>query len=173
MDTDIVSMESDLRAILAVHAKEQRSQARQNHRDMMVLISSLGHGGAKYRREAIVRLRSVVSEVYSAPRVADVARRQPRLGAIPGLSLDLTGCDAQGNPWDFNIIGQRNKAEKLLDEQRPLLLIGTPMCTAFSNIQNLNTAKRDPEVIKKEYIKACVHLNWCCHLYEKQMARGA
>ena len=38
MDTDIVSMESDLRALLAVHAKEQRSQARQNHRDMMVHI---------------------------------------------------------------------------------------------------------------------------------------
>ncbi len=48
------------------------------------------------------------------------------------MSLDLTGCDEQGKPWDFNLKEQRDKAEKILDEQRPLLLIGTPMCTAFS-----------------------------------------
>ena len=102
-----------------------------------------------------------------------MARRQPRLGAIPGVSLDLTGTDEQGNPWDFNLRGQREKAENIIDEQQPLLLIGTPMCTAFSNIQYLNKAKRDPEVVRRELAKACVHLNWCCHLYTKQMDRGA
>ena len=121
----------------------------------------------------MTRLRAVVSEVYSAPRVADIARRQPRLGAIPGVSLDLTGKDEQGNPWDFNLKEQREKAERLIDEQRPLLLIGTPMCTAFSNIQNLNKARRDPEIVRRELIKACIHFNWCCHLYAKQMSRGA
>ena len=89
------------------------------------------------------------------------------------MSLDLTGNDEQGNPWDFNLKEQREKAEKILDEQKLLLLIGTPMCTAFSNIQNLNKAKRDPEVVRREFVKACIHLNWCCHLYEKQMSRGA
>ena len=89
------------------------------------------------------------------------------------MSLDFTGCDEMGNPWDFNLKEQRDKAEKILDGQRPLLLIGTPMCTAFSNIQNLNKARRDPEIVRREYVKACIHLNWCCHLYTKQMNRNA
>ena len=149
METDIVNMESDLRALLTVHAKEQREQAKQNHREMVALVSSLGHNGMRYRREATTRLRAVVSEIDSAPRVADMARRQPRLGAIPGVSLDLTGTDEQGNPWDFNLKEQWEKAERIIDEQQPLLLIGTPMCTAFSNIQNLSKAKRDPEVVRR------------------------
>ena len=44
------------------------------------------------------------------------------------------------------------------------------MCTAFSNIQNLNKAKRDPNVVAAEIEKARVHLKWCCHL---QVDRGA
>ena len=45
------------------------------------------------------------------------------------------------------------------------------MCTAFSNIQNLNKAKRDPNVVKAEIDKARLHLAWCCKLYQKQMDR--
>ena len=180
MDVDIVSheedqraMESDLRALLAVHSVEDREQARQNHHNMMTLVAPIGQNGKKYRREATKRLRAIVSEVYSAPRVAAMAERHPRIGIVPGLSLDPTGHDADGNPWDFNLAEQRSKAEALMDQQRPMLLIGSPMCTAFSNIQNLNKAKRDPAIVKDEYERACVHLRWCCHLYRKQIARGA
>ena len=56
-----------------------------------------------------------------------------------------------GNPWDVNLAEQRSKAEALMDQQHPMLLIGSPMCTAFSNIQNLNKAKRDPAIVKDEY----------------------
>ena len=47
------------------------------------------------------------------------------------------------------------------------------MCTAFSHIQNLNKARRDPEVVRLEIVKARVHLAWCCRLYKKQVDRGA
>ena len=66
----------------------------------------------------------------------------------------------------------RDAAERRLDQQKPMLLIGTPMCTAFSNIQNLNKAKRDPAVVAAEFEKARVHLRWCCKLYQKQIDRG-
>ena len=46
------------------------------------------------------------------------------------------------------------------------------MCTAFSNIPNLNKAKRDPEVVEAEINKAQVHFAWSCKLYQKQMDRG-
>ena len=165
--------EVDLRKLLAVYAREARAEAKRNHEDMIALVTSLGANGRAYRREATKRLRAIVSEIYSAPRVTAMAKRRSRLGVIPGIALDLTVHDEDGKPWDFNDPQQRRNAEQLLDEQRPLLLIGTPMCTAFSNIQNLNKASRDPEVVRAELEKARVHLQWCCRLYQKQLDRGA
>ena len=90
--------------------------------------------GVKYRREAVKHMRAIVSEVYSAPRVTEAARQHPRLGIIPGIAFDLTLNDDTGLPWDFSIPAQRQKAENSIDEQQPILLIGSPMCTPFSNI---------------------------------------
>ena len=142
--------EEDLRKLMAVYTREMREEARRNHEDMIALITSLGHQGAKYRREATKRIRAIMAEVYSAPRVTALARRRSRIGIIPGLALDLTVIGESGRPWDFNDPTQRSKAERLLDEQKPLLLIGSPMCTAFSNIQNLNKARRDPETMERD-----------------------
>ena len=83
-----------------------------------------------------------------------------------GMAVDLTTTNSKGKPWDFNHSTKYGEAEKLLDEQRPHLLIGSPMCIAFSNIRNLNKAKCDPKVVAAEIEKARVHLRWCCHLYQ-------
>ena len=91
-----------------------------------------------------------MSEVYSAPRVTGTAARLPRLGMMPGMALDLTTTNSTGEPWDFNDPARRDEAEKLLNEQRPQLLIGSPICTAFSNIQKFNEAKRDPTIVAAE-----------------------
>ena len=80
---------------------------------------------------------------------------------MPGVALDLTCNDDSGNAWDFSIPSQRKKAETLLAEQQPTLLIGSPMCTPFSNIQNINKARRDPAVIENEIARGRLHLAWC------------
>ena len=50
----------------------------------------------------------------------------------PGFALDLTVVDPEdGSPWDFCKKEKRDKARKMQREQRPILLIGSPMCTAF------------------------------------------
>ena len=152
---------------MAVFTREERSSAKIRYDDMMVLVSSLGQCERKFRREATRRLRAIVSEVYSAPRVTATATRNPRLGLMPGMALDLTTTNSKGEAWDFNDPANRDEAEKLLDEQRPHLLIGSLMCIAFSNIQNLNKAKHDPNVVAAEIEKARVHLSWCCHLYHR------
>ena len=46
----------------------------------------------------------------------------PEYGIAPGLALDLTTCDGKGAPWDFSIRAMREKAERLIDEQRPLFV---------------------------------------------------
>ena len=67
---------------------------------------------------------------------------------------------------------QREKAEALIDQQEPTLLIGSPMCTVFSAIQAINVARRDPAIVEREKVAGRVHLQWCCYLYRKQIARG-
>ena len=69
---------------------------------MVALVTSLGHSGRKYRREATSRLRALVSEVYSAPRVTEAARRHPRLGCIPGVAMDIRTVDDEGSQWNFD-----------------------------------------------------------------------
>ena len=109
--------------------QSQKQQGKETYDGIVSLVASFGHNGRRYRREATARMRAVVSEVYSAPRVTDAARRHPRLGCIPGLALDITAVDDAGNQWNFDLPEMRKKDERLLDEQKPTLLIGSPMCT--------------------------------------------
>ena len=109
---------------------------------------------------------------YSPPRISALAKELPNYGIAPGLALDLTVPDENGEPWDFSRPAMRAKAERLLEQQQPTLLVGTPMCTAFSTWQYINDKKRDPVVVESEKKAGRVHLAWMCKLYLKQMAAG-
>eukprot|EP00972_Heterocapsa_arctica_P073147 10803347-Heterocapsa_arctica.AAC.1 len=58
------------------------------------VLLSLGMGISEARR--------TVAEIYSPPRVTDMARARPSLGIQPGFALDLTVLDANGRAWDFD-----------------------------------------------------------------------
>ena len=70
-----------------------------------------------------------VSEVYSPPRVTMMAKE---FGLRPGDALDLT------TGWDFDLASDRGRAVELLQTNPPKLLIGSPICTMFSNLQRVN-----------------------------------
>ena len=55
-----------------------------------------------------------------------------KMGLVPGLAMDLTTHDEHGNPWDFNCPVMRAKAKKIIKSKAALLLIVSPMCSAFS-----------------------------------------
>jgi len=118
MEVDLLIRQDrrDLRAAVAVFERAERDAAKTRYSDMTALVTSLGQCGRKFRREATRQLRAIVSEVYSAPRVTATAARNPRLGVMPGLALDLTTTNSRGEPWDFNDPARRKEAEKLLDE---------------------------------------------------------
>ena len=105
------------------------------------LITSLGADPKKHGRRVARSLRAIVSEVYSPPRITKAAKLLPEYGVVPGLAFDLTVNDEDGRPWDFNIPAQRRRAREMLEQQRPLLLVGSPMCTAFSTWQAISTLK--------------------------------
>ena len=114
-----------------------------------------------------------LSEIYSPPRVTAAATKLlPELRCIPGFALDLTTVDDQGRRWNFDDKDTRERARALVRLQKPMLLVGSPMCTAFSSWQHINNKIRDPVVVAREMEQARVHIEFCCELYNEQTAGG-
>ena len=88
------------------------------------------------------QVQSHVTEAYSPVRVTGMA---DKMGLIPGLAMDLTTCDEHGNPWDFNVDAMRSKAKHIVKHKSALLLVVSPMCSAFSRLQAFNAKRLGPE----------------------------
>ena len=109
-----------------------------------------------------------ITEIYSPERVAIVANK---FGFISGSSMDLT------NGWNFVRDDHKTLAWKRLKEEAPYLLIGSPPCTYFSVLQELNKAVHGKKPgwqakfdIEKQ--KAIKHVEFCCALYKFQIQNG-
>ena len=116
-----------------------------------------------------------VVEVYSQPRVAVAAAEYDKDGTRlqPGFSLDLTRADpATGLAWDLSDKKVQARVVRLITSTAPLFVIGSPPCTAFSRLQALSRAKRDPAVVASELESARVHLRFCMRLYKMQVLAG-
>ena len=75
-----------------------------------------------------------ITEIFSPVRVVAMAEN---MGLIGGLSMDLrTG-------WDFTKAEDRERCRQYVRRTRPLVLIGSPPCTMFSRLQNLNWGKSE------------------------------
>ena len=111
-----------------------------------------------------------VAEVYSPPRVANKAANH---GLNPGWSLDLTVADPyDGQPWDFTLKEKRKRAEELLRSRKPWILVGSPPCTDFSQIQVCNRPRWTEWENERRMMAARVHLEFCIHLYQIQLEEG-
>ena len=64
--------------------------------------------------------------------------RTPGFGIVPGLALDLTTFNENGVAWDFDKPERREAARARIAREKPMFLIGSPMCTASSAWQHLN-----------------------------------
>ena len=104
-----------------------------------------------------------VVELYSPPRIVQEAGLRTYGGRRlrPGWSLDLTVDDPEtGKPWDLSDGKIRNKVMKLINEGKPYMVIMSPMCTAFSQIQAINKDRRDPQIVRRELDDAKDHIRW-------------
>ena len=86
--------------------------------------------------------------------------------------MDLTTTDENGMPWDFSKAEQRNKAIRRWHEEKHLFIIGTPMCTAFSILQQWNYPKMDPQKVAAKMKEARMHLEFCVQIYRMQVNSG-
>ena len=122
---------------------------------------------AMYRRR-----QPGVAEIYSQPRICQEAATQ-RFGDVilrPGWSLDLTTKDPEtGKPWDLSDKEIQRKVKKLVRDTEPFCIVGSPPCTAFSPLQELGRARRDPRIMDQEFRAARAHINFCLEVYEMQL----
>ena len=70
-----------------------------------------------------------VAEFYSPPRITKMASQ---MGLRAGWSMDITTSDVDGKAWDFYVPEMRNRAARRILMDKPLLLIGSSMCTIHS-----------------------------------------
>ena len=70
-----------------------------------------------------------VSEVFSPERVTAACSR---FGLSPGEAMDIK------SGYDFDLLADRQRCWESIMRDEPLLVIGSPPCTVFSRLQELN-----------------------------------
>ncbi len=75
-------------------------------------------------------------------------------------------------PWDFDNPDKCAKAKRKVQLEKPKLLIGSPMCTAFSQLQALSKDKGNIERKKLLLVRAIKHIRFCVSLYWEQIKNG-
>ena len=99
--------------------------------------------------------------------------RMANHGLTPGPALDLTADDpADGKRWGFDVEAKRYKALRLQMDQKPLFIIGSPMCTRWCSWQHINDKIRDPKIVEREKKKALVHFEFMTGMYRGQIEGG-
>ena len=118
--------------------------------------------------------RTTISEIYYPPRVTVEIVKSKNEFLTPGLAFDITVDDPDdGQPWDFNVEAKREKAREILRKQKPYLLIGSPMCTAFCFWQRLNAARwGNTAEAQAARTKAVKHMEFAASLYFEQLQAG-
>jgi hypothetical protein len=173
MEVDSVEdAEADLRELMAVMTRDAKDEIKKHDDDIIAVVRALGGSVGKYRRERQKGIRAIVAEVYSPPRVTAAAKLLPELKLIPGFALDLTTNDVDGRAWNFDEKEMRERAMAKLKAEEPQLLVGSPMCTAFSTWQRINNKIRDPMIVANELKRAKEHLKFVVELYREQIRGG-
>ena len=91
------------------------------------------------------------------------------MGLKPAWALDLTTLDPEdGEPWDFDNKDKRHKALRMLDEDKPLLLVVSPMCGPFSAMNNINYSKMPVDEGRTKIKGAMQHVKFALELCLKQ-----
>ena len=165
--------EMDLEAFIRIAGLGLEQEMKQCNRDILELVQDLGGSSSRYAKERRKGLKNLIVELYSAPRVTSAAKLLPDMRHLPGVALDLTTTDADGNHWDFSLKEMREKAWDMIVREQPELVIGSPMCTAFCMWQHLVAARtgKHAELEEKKRL-ATEHIKFCCSIYLHQVSRG-
>ena len=141
-------------------------------REIAAIIDGWGGLGKKHAEACIQTLTGTLSEIYSPDRVTHAAKMFPKYNVAPGVAMDLTTTNPEGESWDFTKAHHRAMARDIVEETKPLFLVGSPPCTFFSILQGMNKWRWTAHEIKRKYVEAMTHLLFVCELYKLQHREG-
>ena len=122
--------------------------------EMAVILMSLGVAPANFK----------VAELFCRNRFGESA---VDMGFERALVVDC----ATG--WSMSGEEQMEEIEQRIRDEEPVLLIGSPMCRAFSTLIELTQAGKPSEVELKSLVERCVtHLKFCFRMHETQRNAG-
>jgi hypothetical protein len=116
--------------------------------------------------------KAKVVELYSPPRVTKELGRVRSLYLSAGSTFDLIA-DASGKVWNFLLAEDRARCRRQLAKEKPYLVIGSPPCTQYTRLQNLNRNRVDPKERHRRQVEAKILLDFAVEVYRAQLARGA
>ena len=112
--------------------RDLKDEIKQHEEDILATVKAMGGCAQRYRRERKKQFKAVVSEIYSPPRITAMSKLLLELNVVPSFAFDLTTSGGDGRLCDFDEKEMRDRAIRRAREDKPMLLIGSPMCTAFS-----------------------------------------
>ncbi len=147
----------DVKEIIRKLEKDPKLQAPTNHRQRR----TAQQGKGKYD----------IAEMYSPPRITKTAKA---MGLKDGWALDLTESDPEDNePWDFSRKEKRDKAKRRVDEDKPMMVIVSPMCGPFSQLQEVfNYPKMEKSKVEEKLEAALEHLKFAVEICLQQQRAG-
>ena len=110
-----------------------------------------------------------VSEVFNPGIFTNAA---PRYGLNPGHAFDMTLPNPHGEPWNFDREDHQKWCEQIVSDEKPALLVGSPMCKGFSSLMNLNVRQLPREKVVAIIEQCMKHLRFVFRLYEIQRKGG-
>ena len=106
---------------------------------------SAEQGDVSMEAEDTGKLKRVeVAEMYSVPRVTVEAKK---FGLEAGEAMDLR------NGWDFNRKEDQDRAMTYVRTKKPGVVIGSPMCTMFSQLQGMQVWNRKRRTQYQEAVR--------------------
>ena len=110
--------------------------------------------------QALMQMSVDLAEIYSPPRVTSEGKK---FGLNPGEAMDLT------TGWDFRRSDHRAEAKEYIRTMKPFLVIGSPMCTMFSQLQALTGWSEEKNNMWLEAVK---HIEFVVEIYRMQVQAG-
>ena len=110
-------------------------------------------------------------ELVSPPRVTVEMQRLPYLGVAPGRTYDLR-FDRDGKSWNFLLESDRKRARREIATEKPFLVIGSPPCTFYSQLQAFNRHKVSRRDLERRRTEADAFLQFVAEIYVLQLRAG-
>ena len=109
-----------------------------------------------------------VTEIYRSPRVA---KRAEQWGLKCCWGLDLTTRGHDGKPWGFSSLITKRITDAI-NNGKPLLIVGSPMCKDWSTFMKLDWGKMPSEDKERQMTEVHKQLRFRTNVYKHQISEG-